>query len=581
MGDGVGFGPGEFAVEVVDAGSDGEAGEGGGGVVHGFDGAGGFVELDVDGLGGLFRGVERGVRLEIVVVELPDEAGLCGVAHPGEDARGLLEHFGVAAFVHGAEGLVVGELGLADEVGEVADVAVAFGEGRWVLVTALGAAGHVVLGPVVVDGLPVFLGHHALDGFDGGDGDGAGFGLEALVKLIEEARRAPVVGAVRGNAAAVGGVRLVKAGGVELGHKDFEGVVEGLGRVALVAGAPDGDGGVVAVADDLVGDVGEVGRNVGDVGAVAGVGLEELVPEQDAVFVGHLVEVGASALADPVADHVEVGEGMHVELRVEALAWDALHALVEAPVAAADHDADTVDGDGEVLGVGDLVLDFADAEVGGFGGGGLAADVEVELQVVEVWSAVAVGPPEFGAGEVEGIERDRCSCVGIERDVAMDDDGVALAGDGSGQHTGDGFGGGVDECGGDGEVGGVVGEVYGADYGGIFDEGGAGGREGDGEPDAGVAVADGGEPVPADGGEKCGAVEGGLAAVLADAEGDGVLVRDAGVGLRRDDDDECGEAAGLDEGGDVEIAADKGSAHGAGLVAVDPDVGRVVDAGEV
>ena len=163
----------------------------------------------------------------------------------------------------------------------------------------------------------------------------------------------------------------------------------------------------------------------------------------------------------------------------------------------------------------------------------------------------------------------------------MEGDGAGGAGDGSGEDALDGGGGGVGERGGEGEIGGVVrgGEVAGNE--GVFDDDGAGGGERDREPDAGVAVADGGEPVPTDGGEEGGTVDGGFATVFADAEGDGVLVRYAGVWLWRDEDGESGCAAGLDEGGDVEVAAEEGSAHGAGLVAVDPDVGGVVDAGEV
>ncbi len=68
------------------------------------------------------------VGLEIVVVDLPDEAGLRGVAHPGDDGRGGMEELRVAALVHGAEGLVVRQLRLADKVGEVAEFAVAGGD---------------------------------------------------------------------------------------------------------------------------------------------------------------------------------------------------------------------------------------------------------------------------------------------------------------------------------------------------------------------------------------------------------------------------------------------------------------------
>ena len=103
--------------------------------------------------------------------------------------------------------------------------------------------------------------------------------------------------------------------------------------------------------------------NVGGVGAVEGIGLEELVPDEDAVLVAELVEILAGALADPVANQVEVGQLVQANLGVEALARDALHGLVEAPVAAADEDGHAVDGDGQGVGAGNGVGDLANAEV--------------------------------------------------------------------------------------------------------------------------------------------------------------------------------------------------------------------------
>ena len=102
-------------------------------------------------------------------------------------------------------------------------------------------------------------------------------------------------------------------------------------------------------------------RSVG-IGAVAGIGLEEFVPDEDAVLVAELVEVFAGALADPVADEVEIGELVQVDFGFEALAGNALEGFVEAPVAAADEDGHAVDGDGERVGAGDGVGDLADAE---------------------------------------------------------------------------------------------------------------------------------------------------------------------------------------------------------------------------
>ncbi len=62
--------------------------------------------------------------------------------------------------------------------------------------------------------------------------------------------------------------------------------------------------------EDLVFDIGQVGGDVGRVGAVARVGLEELVPEENAVLMGQVVKIGVCAVADPVADDIEVGEGV-------------------------------------------------------------------------------------------------------------------------------------------------------------------------------------------------------------------------------------------------------------------------------
>src|ERR1700722_15620605 len=193
---------GDGAVEVVGGEAGGGVGEGVGEVVDDLEGAVGLVVLDVDELGGGFDGEEGGVGFEVVVVELPDEAGLGGVAHPGDDAGGGVEELGVAALVHGAEGLVVGELGLADEVGEVGDGAVAAGDDAGVFVAFGGSLGEVVLGPGVGDGVPVFAGGHAGGGFEGGDGHAAGVGFEDVVgDGVELARGAPVVRAVRADAA--------------------------------------------------------------------------------------------------------------------------------------------------------------------------------------------------------------------------------------------------------------------------------------------------------------------------------------------------------------------------------------------
>ena len=105
---------------------------------------------------------------------------------------------------------------------------------------------------------------------------------------------------------------------------------------------------MVAIAQNFVAHVGQIHVHVDGIGAVAAVGLEEFVPDQDAVLVAQVVEILAGALADPVADHGVIGLLVHADLRFEAGAGDAFHRLVHAPVAALAHDRNAVDGKGEV-----------------------------------------------------------------------------------------------------------------------------------------------------------------------------------------------------------------------------------------
>ena len=136
-------------------------------VVHHFDAEIRFVQLHVHGFRSFFRAVERRVGLQIVMIELPDETGLGRMAHPGDHACSVLKHSGIAPFVHRAKRFVGGELAFARKIGEVANVPVTHRERSRELVAALRARGHIVLGPVVVDRLPIFLRHHALNRFEG------------------------------------------------------------------------------------------------------------------------------------------------------------------------------------------------------------------------------------------------------------------------------------------------------------------------------------------------------------------------------------------------------------------------------
>ena len=135
----------------------------------------------------------------------------------------------------------------------------------------------------------------------------------------------------------------------------------------------------------------------------------------------------------------------------------------------------------------------------------------------------------------------------------------------------------------DGDINGGVGGVVvleGGDDLGVADLEALRDAERDGLPDAAVAVADAGNPVPTLGGDEGGAVERLKASVFAGPAEDGLLLRDAGVGRRRDAHGEDIVLAGLEHGGDVEAAAAECALYRAKLFTVEPDGGGVVDAFE-
>ena len=274
-----------------------------------------------------------------------------------------MEEQRVAALVHGAEGFIVGQLRLAHKVGEVRDLAVAPGEDERIQIAMLVALCQIVRGPVVVDRLPIFLGHHAADRLKRRDGDAARFGLEEVVgDGVELARRAPVVRPVRTHARAIGRIRPIDSCRVHLGEQRAQIGVDLRRRVAFVARAPQKNRRMVAVAQNLVAHVGDVGGNIGGVGAVERIGLEKFVPHQQSVLVAQLVEILAGALAHPVANQIEVGQLVQANLGVEPLAWNAFHRLVQSPIAAANEDEHAVDGDRQRVGAGNGVADLPHAE---------------------------------------------------------------------------------------------------------------------------------------------------------------------------------------------------------------------------
>src|SRR5581483_11493765 len=103
-------------------------------------------------------------------------------------------------------------------------------------------------------------------------------------------------------------------------------------------------------------------------GVVILCGAPEIVPHHETVFVGELVEDLLGVLADPVADHVQVGFLMETEVGLEMRAADALARVIHSPVAATHRDAHTVDLDHEI---GESILTAYRADSGSVLRGGV------------------------------------------------------------------------------------------------------------------------------------------------------------------------------------------------------------------
>ena len=161
-----------------------------------------------------------------------------------------------------------------------------------------------MLRPVVVDGLPVLLRHHRMDRLQRGDRHAADLRLERPRRRRSRPRVAPVVGSAGLDPAARGGARLVETAGSSSASSCSMDACDLRRREALRSGR------TTARSRDAGGTAGfSPARSPYRAGcvrvrAVARIGLEELVPEEDAVLVAQFVKILARALADPVADHV-------------------------------------------------------------------------------------------------------------------------------------------------------------------------------------------------------------------------------------------------------------------------------------
>src|ERR1039458_5753581 len=186
---------------------------------------------------------------------------------------------------------------------------------------------------------------------------------------------------------------------MEIGERGADAIVDGLGRVALVAAHVEADGGGAADAQHVVLDVGEEHGIVVGIGAIPGIGQPEILPHDDAVAVAGFVELVLADLAHPVADHVEIHFRVIAHGGVVFAGAVAQHALAEAPTAALGNESAAVDPHFQraaFLAVGELPHARLERLSVGDGVGGC---LELQAHVVEIGLAVSGGPPQLRVGE--------------------------------------------------------------------------------------------------------------------------------------------------------------------------------------
>ena len=86
--------------------------------------------------------------------------------------------------------------------------------------------------------------------------------------------------------------------------------------------------------------------------------LPKVIPDQEAVFVGEIVERLLRTLPDPIADDVLVRVVMQPEIGVQSFTRDPLHRIIHAPITAAASDAHSVYLDDEIRGRAEVVARF-------------------------------------------------------------------------------------------------------------------------------------------------------------------------------------------------------------------------------
>ena len=368
--------------------------------------------------------------------------------------------------------------------------------------------------------------------------------------------------------------------------------------------------------------------------------LPEIGQDHQTIFVGQVEEALLGILAHPVADDVEVRVAVQAEERLQMGAVDALHEIVHADITAARRDPHAVDPQDEIGGEARIVGQLGDrrrliatggeahrpavrrladtlvtgvhhlrpathaveverhplqiaviveqrqvighlphAEAKRLAVGQRPVDRRRQRQIVQRGIAIAIGPPEARifdrqlrefAGRQDGADR----LARRHRHRLFDHHIVehrahrrrhrhlAVIGDG---HR-------------DLDIGDrVVGLGQRRHHLRVADHRRTGRGQSHALPQPGIAIPDGGNPVPALGRDESRAVHHLDAAILADARRHRFLMRDAGVRRRRDT-----HRDGIASGGqrDRETTPDEGALHRAHHPAIDPDLGGIVHAVE-
>ena len=346
--------------------------------------------------------------------------------------------------------------------------------------------------------------------------------------------------------------------------------------IAFVAAAPEQKARVVADAQQQVLCVVHEHLLIGRVRSVGGIGQPEILPDQNAVAVGGFIEFFVADHADPVSHQIEVF--VAVQLHGTLIVGCAIPeiAFTEPPVSTTAHQSAAIDPDAERP-VGRVVIETADAGIES----GLIAVAGTHRHGIEVRFSISVGPPEFrlvdgdpggyGEGCAGGnpdllAERDVTEASfpqGLYREIRVVDQGCAQD---------DAYLGGVE----DGRKA-FQGREYGRD-GGVEDADGAMSFQPDVVPYAGVASADRGDPVPADGGVESGVVGAQDAAIRRAAF---LRVGFGHAGMCRRIDRHFQHVVGRQQMCDVERGVGEGAFDPPDETAVERDVGFPVDAVEM